>query len=181
MGTSRLSKRSTAHAYSSIRNMSSHERAYFARGSQLALEKDKSRLSFIFEQKAVPYKSTSTQQRILAQTQQEPGHTSLFINAAEAGASQRHPATFTQTRSFSTATRSDDPSPQGQQPSGESLFPDWKRSFIPSCPEAGFGDANGKPISISQVVNLRTRRNDAPYRVPFFVVDNLSCPMILGI
>ena len=42
------------------------------------------------------------------------------------------------------------------------------------------GDANGNALSVCHEVLLRVRFGNALYRVPFLVVENLSCPVLLG-
>jgi len=62
-----------------------------------------------------------------------------------------------------------------------SSLPDgWKQFITTSEDLPSLGDANGNALDIRHQVLLRVRLGNALYRVLFYVVDHLACPVLLG-
>ena len=57
---------------------------------------------------------------------------------------------------------------------------DWSDYITVDRALPRLGDANGRSLQVSYEVLLRVRLGNALYRVPFLVVENLSCPVLLG-
>lgn len=56
----------------------------------------------------------------------------------------------------------------------------WRSCVIPDAELPDIGDANGNPLPVLTAVWLRVRFGNAQYKVPFLVVENLACPMLVG-
>ena len=56
----------------------------------------------------------------------------------------------------------------------------WKKCITTSQGLPSLGDANGNALDIRHQVLLRVRFGNALYRVLFYVVDHLACPILLG-
>jgi len=62
-----------------------------------------------------------------------------------------------------------------------SALPDgWKKFITASNDLPTLGDANGNALVVQHQVLLRVRLGNALYRVLFYVVDHLACPVLLG-
>ena len=55
---------------------------------------------------------------------------------------------------------------------------EWRSSARQGLPS--LGDANGNALDIRHQVLLRARFGNALYRILFYVVDHLACPILLG-
>lgn len=60
------------------------------------------------------------------------------------------------------------------------LSPNWQAHRVQDACFSNLGYSNGNPIPLQHAAQLWVRFGNTPYHMCFFVLSNLSCPVLLG-